>query len=72
MKELIQIEVAEEYVIRGIYKLEDNENLVSTYSPFTNIEDLPSELQDTASNIWTEEVMQIYQLKLEEIISSLS
>jgi hypothetical protein len=72
MKELIQIEVAEEYVIRGVYKLEDNETLVSTYSPFIPIEDLPIELQDTASSIWTEEVMQEYQLKLDEIISSLN
>lgn len=60
-KELITININENKSLQAVYKLENNSHNVTTYEPLIAIEDLPEEIQGTATEVWTQEVLDSWQ-----------
>jgi len=60
-KELITININENKSLQAVYKLENDLHNVTTYEPLIAIEDLPEEIQDTATEVWTQEVLDSWE-----------
>jgi len=60
-KELITININENKSLQAVYKLENNSHNVTTYEPLIAIEDLPQEIQGTATEVWTQEVLDSWE-----------
>jgi len=60
-KELITININENKSLQAVYKLENNSHNVTTYEPLITIEDLPEEIQGTATEVWTQEVLDSWE-----------
>ncbi len=60
-KELITININENKSLQAVYKLENNSHNVTTYEPLIAIEDLPEEIQGTATEVWTQEVLDSWE-----------
>jgi len=61
VKELITININENKSLQAVYKLENNSHNVTTYEPLIAIEDLPEEIQGTATEVWTQEVLDSWE-----------
>lgn len=69
-KTLQNINVNEDKSLLVISKWDDGTFDVTSYEPFTAIEDLPSDVQSKATEEWTQEVIDEWQSKANDWINA--